>query len=104
MIQKTVRDLEDPLTSTYLLLGFSFTPTGTSSRATGALRRGGTVVRSPMDGRKDKGKTSEDDMTAQEVLPRCSLHVSAFLLSELGLWPSLGADLPSDTSRRRVHR
>jgi hypothetical protein len=64
--QKTVRDLALFVACTYLPQGFSLTPTGTS-RAPGALRRAGTLARSPMDGRKDKEKASDGDMTAQEV-------------------------------------
>jgi hypothetical protein len=51
-----------------------------------------------MDGRKDKDKGSDGDKAAQEVQPLCSLRVAAFLLSGLGLWPSLGANLLPDTS------
>jgi exocyst complex component 1 len=58
--------MASPVACTYLPLGFSLTPTGTS-RAPGALRRAGTLARSPMDGRKDKEKASDGDMTAQEV-------------------------------------
>lgn len=75
MTQKTVRDLAPCSANTYVLLGFSFTPTGGTSRAPVALRRTGTMVRSPMDGRKDKEKAS--DMTAQEVRPHYSLHTAA---------------------------
>ena len=57
-----------------------------------------------MDGRKDKDKGSDGDKAAQEVHPLCSLRVAAFLLSGLGLWPSLGTNLLPDTPRRRVHR
>jgi hypothetical protein len=78
--------------------------TGTTSKAPGALRRAGTAVRSPMDGRKDKDKGSDGDKPAQEVQPLGSLRVAAFLLSGLGFRPSLGANLLPDTSRRRVHR
>ena len=78
MIQKIVRDLASFIVSTYLLLGFSLTPTGISSRAPGALRRVGTTTRSPMDGRKDKEKASDGDMTAQEVQAPYSLRVAAY--------------------------
>jgi hypothetical protein len=78
--------------------------TGTTSKAPGALRRAGTAVRSPMDGRKDKDKGSDGDKPAQEVQPLGSLRVAAFLLSGLGFRPSLGANLLPDTSRRSVHR
>jgi exocyst complex component 1 len=78
MTQKTVRDLASFIINTYLLLGFSLTPIGTSSRAPGALRRAGTMVRSPMDGRREKEKTSEGDMTAHEVEASCFLHVAAY--------------------------
>ena len=76
MTQKTVRDLAPCSANTYVLLGFSNTPTGSTSRAPVALRRAGTMVRSPMDGRKDKEKASDGDMTAQEVRPHCSLYTA----------------------------
>ncbi len=107
MIQKTVRGLAEIfLRVLNLLPGFSFSPYGTTSKAPGALRRAGTTARSPMDGRKDrdKDKVSDGDKTAQEVQPLWSLHVAAFLLSVIGLWPSLAANLLPDTSRRRVYR
>ena len=78
MTQKTVCDLASFVASTYLPLGFSLTPNGPSSRAPGALRRAGTIARSPMDGRRDKEKASEGDMTTQEVQAFCSLRVAAY--------------------------
>lgn len=39
----------------------------TTYRAAGGLRRAGTLVRSPLDGRKDKEKNSDGDMLASEV-------------------------------------
>ena len=76
--QTTVRDLASYSACTYLLLGFSFSPTGTASRTPGALRRAGTLVRSPMDGRRDKEKVPEGDKTAQEVQSLYCLHGAAF--------------------------
>jgi hypothetical protein len=104
MTRKTVRDLVLFITNTYLLLGFSLTPIGTSSRAPGALRRAGTMVRSPMDVRRDKEKAPEGDMTAQEVQALCSLHAAAYPYRGLGLWQSPGTNLSSNIPRRRIHR
>jgi hypothetical protein len=70
MTQKIVRDLASCFANTYVLLDFSLTPTGNTPRAPVALRRAGTMVRSPMDGRKDKEKVSDGDMAAQEVYPQ----------------------------------
>ncbi|KAH9969098.1 exocyst complex component Sec3-domain-containing protein [Russula dissimulans] len=66
---KKVQD-DDPENS------FSLSPAGTTSRAPVALRRAGTVVRSPMDGRKDKEKGSEGDMTAQEAFGKVLEQIS----------------------------
>jgi hypothetical protein len=84
--------------------GFSLPSASVTSRAPGALRRAGTIVRSPLDGRRDKEKVADGDMTIQEVLLPCRLLVTTLLLLELGLWPSSGADLSPDFSRRRLHR
>lgn len=46
-----------------MLPGFSLSPPGTTPR----LRRAGTLVRSPLDGRKDKEKVADGDMTVQKV-------------------------------------
>jgi hypothetical protein len=67
MIQKTVRGLAFHSPSYSTPPGFSFTPTGATSRGTGALRRAGTIVRAPLDVRKDKEKGPDGDMAAQEV-------------------------------------
>ncbi|KAI9513060.1 exocyst complex component sec3 subunit [Russula earlei] len=72
---KRVQD-DDPENS------FSLSPTGTTSRTQGALRRAGTVVRSPMDVRKDKEKGSEGDMTAQEVFGRVLEQISRQIYRE----------------------
>ena len=79
MTKKTVSDLAWCSANTYVLLGFSLTPTGSTSRAPVALRRAGTMVRSPMDGRKDKEKASDGDMASQEVRPHSSMHVAALI-------------------------
>jgi hypothetical protein len=102
MTQKTVCDLALYRTNTYVLLGFSLAPAGSTSRAPAALRRAGTIARSPLDGRKDKEKGSDGDIPTQEVRLHCSLRVDD-LSSGLDLWESPGANLPPDISRRRVH-
>ncbi|KAI0005577.1 exocyst complex component Sec3-domain-containing protein [Russula compacta] len=61
---------------------FSLSPTGTTSRAPGALRRAGTMARSPMDGRRDKEKASEGNMTAQEVFRRALEQISRQIYRE----------------------
>lgn len=78
MTQKTVRDLASYFTTTYVLLGFSLAPTGSTSKAPAALRRAGTIARSPLDVRKDKEKGSAGDITAQEVghTAPCALPIS----------------------------
>lgn len=78
MTQTTVRDVTSFSACTYMLLGFSLSPTGATSKTPGALRRAGTLVRSPMDGRRDKEKVHEGDMTAQEVQSLYCLHGAAF--------------------------
>ncbi|KAI9436774.1 exocyst complex component sec3 subunit [Lactarius psammicola] len=55
---------------------FSLSPTGASSRAPGALRRAGTIVRSPLDGRRDKEKVADGDMTVQEVFGQALEQIS----------------------------
>jgi hypothetical protein len=72
---KRVQD-DDPENS------FALPPAGTTSRAPGPLRRAGTVARSPMDGRKDKDKSSEGDMTAQEVFGQALEQISHQILRE----------------------
>jgi hypothetical protein len=50
-----------------LLPGFSTAPAGGIRPAAG-IRRAGTIIRSPLEGRKDKGdKSSEADLRASEV-------------------------------------
>lgn len=48
--------------------GFSATPTNISSRA-GTIRRAGTAIRSPMEGRRDKtkDKAGDGELRASEV-------------------------------------
>ena len=58
-----------------MLSGFSLSTASTTSRAPGALRRAGTLVRSPLDGRKEKEKGGDGDMAVQEVLSPCRLLV-----------------------------
>ncbi|KAI0307681.1 exocyst complex component Sec3-domain-containing protein [Multifurca ochricompacta] len=55
---------------------FSPSPTVSTSRTPGALRRAGTVVRSPLDGRKEKEKASDGDMTVQEVFRQALEQIS----------------------------
>ncbi|TDL28196.1 hypothetical protein BD410DRAFT_350073 [Rickenella mellea] len=47
---------------------FALSPTSATYRAVGGLRRAGTVVRSPLDGGKDKDKQSGGDLRTSEAL------------------------------------
>ncbi|KAH8991916.1 exocyst complex component sec3 subunit [Lactarius akahatsu] len=62
---------DDPDNNSFLL-----SPTGAASRAPGALRRAGTIVRSPLDGRRDKEKVADGDMTVQEVFGQALEQIS----------------------------
>ncbi|KAI0322704.1 exocyst complex component Sec3-domain-containing protein [Amylostereum chailletii] len=55
---------------------FAVTPSANSSRTTGPLRRAGTLVRSPLDGRKDKDKPVDGDMLASEAFGRILEQIS----------------------------
>lgn len=55
---------------------FSLSPAGATPRAPGALRRAGTIVRSPLDGRRDKEKVADGDMTVQEVFGQALEQIS----------------------------
>lgn len=46
---------------------FAISPATNTSRAAGGLRRAGTIVRSPLDGRKDREKHTEGEMPASEA-------------------------------------
>ncbi|KAI0249489.1 exocyst complex component Sec3-domain-containing protein [Lactifluus subvellereus] len=60
---------------------FSLAPTATS-RGPGALRRAGTLVRSPLDSRKDKEKGPDGDTTAQEVFRQALGQISRQIYRE----------------------
>ncbi|KAH8998826.1 exocyst complex component sec3 subunit [Lactarius hatsudake] len=62
---------DDPDNNSFLL-----SQTGAASRAPGALRRAGTIVRSPLDGRRDKEKAADGDMTVQEVFGQALEQIS----------------------------
>ncbi|KAH9175241.1 hypothetical protein EDB89DRAFT_346911 [Lactarius sanguifluus] len=62
---------DDPDNNSFLL-----SPTGAASRAPGGLRRAGTIVRSPLDGRRDKEKAADGDMTVQEVFGQALEQIS----------------------------
>lgn len=52
------------------LAGFAgATPTGTTARAAAGVRRAGTIVRSPLESRRDRKEASDGDMRASDVSP-----------------------------------
>ncbi|KAI0271421.1 exocyst complex component Sec3-domain-containing protein [Gloeopeniophorella convolvens] len=61
---------------------FSMTPTGTTSKAAGGLRRAGTMVRSPLEGRKDKERPSDGDMSAQDAFGQALEQISRQIYRE----------------------
>ena len=43
------------------------TPTGTAGRAAAGVRRAGTIVRSPLEGRRERKEQGDGDMRASDV-------------------------------------
>ena len=42
-------------------------PTGTTARAAAGVRRAGTIVRSPLEGRRDRKEAGDGEMRASDV-------------------------------------
>lgn len=65
-------------------VAFSTTPTNASYKAAGSIRRAGTVIRSPIDGRRDrnKDKSSDGELRASEA----SLAVLSLSMWLIFMW------------------
>lgn len=56
------------------------TPTPNSSKSTAGMRRAGTLIRSPLDGRKDKDKSDDGNMRASDVSSNIyNVHAHTFI-------------------------
>ncbi|KAI0068299.1 exocyst complex component sec3 subunit [Artomyces pyxidatus] len=62
--------------------GFAMSPTTTTSRAAGGLRRAGTIVRSPLEGKREKDRHLDGDMAASEAFGHILEQVSPQIYRE----------------------
>ena len=76
-------------------------PTGAVSSG---LRRAGTVVRAPLESRKEKDKGPNGTMRPSEVRGILLICTSLSLNSQLGSKYCLGPNCPTSFPRGRVHR
>lgn len=80
-------------------VGFSPTPAPLAAKGTVGMRRAGTLIRSPIEGRqRDREKQSYGDLRASEVKSYfCNLVISD---QSIGLWDVPGTPCVLDISRR----
>jgi hypothetical protein len=76
--------------------GFGATPTNSTYKTAGSIRRTGTVIRSPLEGRRDKGKDkpSDGDLQASEVSPNILSAGLALTIKEQAFGLVLGHIAP----------